>query len=94
MLGRTSLQRLVKVKDVPETWEVWEHLDPVQRDFCRDSPKGLWEHSPTKFGNQNREQSSFQSKKILEVEPQMQLQEGSQGKAPCCLNVIILKRRW
>ncbi|XP_054570885.1 zinc finger protein 394 isoform X3 [Eptesicus fuscus] len=35
-LGGTSLPGLVKVKDVPVTWEEWEHLDPVQRDFYRE----------------------------------------------------------
>lgn len=29
-------QGLVKVKDVPVTWEEWEHLDPIQRDFHRE----------------------------------------------------------
>ncbi|XP_023616462.1 zinc finger protein 394 isoform X2 [Myotis lucifugus] len=35
--GGTSLPGLVKVKDVPVTWEEWEHLDPVQRDIYRES---------------------------------------------------------
>ncbi|XP_036265896.1 zinc finger protein 394 isoform X3 [Pipistrellus kuhlii] len=35
-LGATSLQGLMKDKDVPVTWEEWEPVDPVQRDFYRE----------------------------------------------------------
>ncbi|XP_066238276.1 zinc finger protein 394 isoform X2 [Saccopteryx leptura] len=36
-LGGTSLQGLVKVEDVSLTWEEWERLNPVQREFYRES---------------------------------------------------------
>lgn len=68
--------------DVPVSREEWEPLDPVQRNCYRDSAR-------TDYGNtalpssgastENRELISKQE--ILEVEPQMQPQEESQGKA-------------
>ncbi|XP_016073192.1 PREDICTED: zinc finger protein 394 [Miniopterus natalensis] len=81
-LGGTSLQRLVKVKDVPVTWEQWEHADPVQRDFYRKS--ALKDYGNTVLSSletKTENKELIPKQEILEVEPQMQLQKVSQGKA-------------
>ncbi|KAM7149326.1 zinc finger protein 394 isoform 1-T1 [Molossus nigricans] len=82
-LGGTSLQGLVKVKDVPITWEEWDHLDPVQRDFYRESTLKDYGNTALSSLETRTERREFIPKQeILEVEPQIQLQEGSLGKAP------------
>ncbi|ELK35481.1 Zinc finger protein 394 [Myotis davidii] len=76
-------QRLVKVKDEPVTWEEWEHLDPVQGNFCRDSTlKGYGNTALPSLGTRTENKELIPKQEIPGVEPQMQLQEGSQGKAP------------
>ncbi|XP_008139915.2 zinc finger protein 394 isoform X1 [Eptesicus fuscus] len=82
-LGGTSLPGLVKVKDVPVTWEEWEHLDPVQRDFYReDMLKDYGNTVVPSLETRTENKELIPKQEILEVEPQMQLQERSQGNAP------------
>ncbi|XP_054445319.1 zinc finger protein 394 [Pteronotus mesoamericanus] len=82
-LGGTSLQDLVKVKDVSLTWREWEHLDPVQRDFYRENIlKDYGNIVPPSLETRTENKELIPKQEILEVEPQMQLQEGSQRKAP------------
>ncbi|XP_006081107.1 zinc finger protein 394 isoform X1 [Myotis lucifugus] len=81
--GGTSLPGLVKVKDVPVTWEEWEHLDPVQRDIYREST--LKDYGNTvlpSLETRTENKELIPKQESLEVEPQMQLQERSQGNAP------------
>ncbi|ELK36734.1 Zinc finger protein 394 [Myotis davidii] len=73
---------LVKVKDVPVTREEWEHLDPVQRDFYREGM--LKDYGNTflpSLETRTENKELIPKQEILEVEPQMQLQERSQGNA-------------
>ncbi|XP_019573912.2 zinc finger protein 394 isoform X1 [Rhinolophus sinicus] len=84
-LGATSPQGLVKVKDaaVSLTWEDWEHLDAVQRDFYRESTlKDYGNTVPPGLEIRTENKELIPKQEILDVEPQRQLQEGSQGKAP------------
>ncbi|KAM5261117.1 zinc finger protein 394 [Hipposideros larvatus] len=83
-LGETSPQGLVKVKDVAVslTWKEWENLDPVERDFYREStPKDYGNTVPPSLETRTENKELIPKQEILEVEPQGQLQEGSQGKA-------------
>ncbi|XP_066238275.1 zinc finger protein 394 isoform X1 [Saccopteryx leptura] len=82
-LGGTSLQGLVKVEDVSLTWEEWERLNPVQREFYRESTlKDYGNTVQTGLETRTENQELILKQEILEEEPQMQLQEESQGKAP------------
>lgn len=84
-LGEPSPQGLVNVKDVAVslTWEEWEHLDPVQRVFYRESkPKDYGNIAPPSLETRTENKELIPKQEILEVEPQRQLQEASQGKAP------------
>nr|KAF6330295.1 hypothetical protein mMyoMyo1_012286 [Myotis myotis] len=82
-MAQLLTQRLVKVKDEPVTWEEWEHLDPVQRNFCRDRAlKGYGNTALPSLGTRTENKELIAKQEILEVETQIQLQEGSQGKAP------------
>ncbi|XP_015357444.2 zinc finger protein 394 isoform X2 [Marmota marmota marmota] len=84
-LGGTSLPGLVTLKDVAVSlpWEEWEQLDTAQRDFCRenvqkDNGSTVLPSLETKAENKEL----IPKEEILEeAEPQVWLQEVSQGKA-------------
>ncbi|XP_008585143.1 PREDICTED: zinc finger protein 394 isoform X1 [Galeopterus variegatus] len=85
-LGRTSPQVLVTFEDMAKslTWEEWEHLDPAERDFCRESAQKYCRSTvPPSLENRVENKELIPKQEILEeAEPQGWLQEVSQGKAP------------
>ncbi|XP_049760418.1 zinc finger protein 394 isoform X2 [Elephas maximus indicus] len=85
-LDGTSPQGLVTFKDVAMsvTWEEWVHLDPAQRTFSRDSTQKDYGNTVLlSLESRTENKELIPKQEILEeAEPQGQLEEGSQGKAP------------
>ncbi|XP_012413914.1 zinc finger protein 394 isoform X1 [Trichechus manatus latirostris] len=85
-LDGTAPQGLVTFKDVASslTWEEWVHLDPAQRIFSRESTQKDYGNTILlSLESRTEDKELILKQEILEeAEPQGQLQEGSQGKAP------------
>uniref|UniRef100_A0A8C5YDB5 Zinc finger protein 394 n=1 Tax=Microcebus murinus TaxID=30608 RepID=A0A8C5YDB5_MICMU len=81
----TVQQGMVMFEDMAMalTWEEWEHLDPAQKDFCRESTQKEYGSTvPLSLENTPENKQLILKQEILEAEPQGWLQEVFQGKSP------------
>ncbi|XP_036884221.1 zinc finger protein 394 [Sturnira hondurensis] len=81
-LGGTSIQDLVKAKDVSLTWGAWKQLDPIHRDFYRENMLKDYGNTVLPSLETRTESKEMIPKQEILVEPQVQLQEQSAWKAP------------